>query len=194
MTKHLDLGCGTAPRNPYQQAQLYGIDIREGLTAGGVTEIRAANLSLAPIPFDSHEFDSVSAYDFLEHVPRVATDYALRKTHFPFIELMNDIWRVLKDDGLFYSVAPAYPHALAFADPTHVNFLTLQSHHYFTGTNPVGRMYGFNGKFELVRQTLIHPRGDYHPSRPIGKLQVKMFADRVMGRRSHLMWELRAVK
>jgi SAM-dependent methyltransferase len=194
MTKHLDLGCGTAPRNPYRQAQLYGIDIREGLSALGVMEIRAANLSLAPIPFGSDEFDSVSAYDFLEHVPRVATDYALHKTHFPFVALMNEVWRVLKNDGLFYSVAPAYPHKLAFADPTHVNFLTLQSHQYFTGSDPIARMYGFNGKFQLVRQKLIHPRGDYHPRNPVGKLHLKMFADRVMKRTSHLMWELRAIK
>jgi SAM-dependent methyltransferase len=194
MTKHLDLGCGTTPRNPYGQSNLYGIDIREGLAATGVVEIRAANLSLAPIPFGNDDFDSVSAYDFLEHVPRVATDYAQQKTHFPFVALMNEVWRVLKNEGLFYSVAPAYPHKLAFADPTHVNFLTLQSHRYFTGKDPSGRMYGFNGQFELVRQQLIHPRGDYQPMRPIGQLQVKMFADRVMGRQSHLLWELRAIK
>jgi SAM-dependent methyltransferase len=194
MTKHLDLGCGTTPRNPYRQQELYGLDIRAGLTSPGVKEIRAANLCIDPIPFEEGYFDSLSAYDFLEHIPRVAVDFANQKTHFPVINLMNEIWRVLKNNGVFYSVAPAYPHALAFADPTHVNIMTPRTHRYFTGEQPMGRMYGFEGRFALVRQTLIHPRGDYQPSSPPLKLALKMAADRIMRRRSHLMWELKAVK
>jgi SAM-dependent methyltransferase len=193
-TKHLDLGCGTKPRNPYRQQELYGLDIRDGLSEPGVTEIRAANLCIEPIPFESNSFDSLSAYDFLEHIPRVAVDFTNHKTHFPVINLMNEVWRVLKNNGVFYAVAPAYPHALAFADPTHVNIMTPKTHHYFTGNEPMGRMYGFVGQFALVRQALIHPRGDYQPSNPSLKMGLKMFADSVMGRRSHLMWEFKAVK
>jgi hypothetical protein len=107
---------------------------------------------------------------------------------------MNEIWRVLKRDGMFYAVVPAYPHSLAFADPTHVNIMTEQTHRYFTGTNPMGRMYGFEGGFELVRQSLIHPRGDYQPASPSFKMALKMLADGIMGRRSHLLWELRTLK
>jgi SAM-dependent methyltransferase len=193
-TKHLDLGCGTKPRNPYRQQELYGLDIRAGLIEPGVKEIRAANLCIEPIPFESDSFDSLSAYDFLEHIPRVAVDFSNQKTHFPVINLMNEIWRVLKRDGMFYAVVPAYPHSLAFADPTHVNIMTEQTHRYFTGTNPMGRMYGFEGGFELVRQSLIHPRGDYQPASPSFKLALKMLADGIMGRRSHLLWELRTLK
>lgn len=193
-TKHLDLGCGTKPRNPYRQAELYGLDIRAGLNEPGVKEIRAANLCVEPIPFESNSFDSLSAYDFLEHIPRVAVDFTNQKTHFPVINLMNEVWRVLKKDGLFYAVAPAFPHALAFADPTHVNIMTAQTHRYFTGTNPMGRMYGYEGSFELVRQALIHPRGDYQPPNPSVKLTLKMAADSLMGRRSHLLWEFKAIK
>jgi SAM-dependent methyltransferase len=194
MTKHLDLGCGTQPRNPYKHAELYGIDLRAGLVVPGVRDIRAANLNVQAIPFEDHFFDSVSAYDFLEHVPRTAINFASGETIFPFVKLMNEAWRVLKNGGLFYSVAPAFPHALAFADPTHVNFMSVKTQRYFTGAQPMARMYGFVGRFDLIRQARIHPRGDYHPDLPSARLRLKMAADAIMRRRSHLLWEFKAVK
>jgi SAM-dependent methyltransferase len=194
MRQHLDLGCGTAPRNPYGCDALYGIDIRDGLTAPGVTAIVAANLSMDPIPFPEQHFDSVSAYDFLEHVPRVALDHVNRTSRLPFIELMNEVWRVLKPGGRFYAVFPAYPHPLAFCDPTHVNVLTSRSHRYFAGPDPMAAMYGFQGRFELLRQHRIHPRGDYHPPTRSPRLALKTLADHLTGRRSHLVWEMKAVE
>lgn len=69
-TRHLDLGCGPVPRDPYQRDGLFGIDIalRE---LPGVFDVLAGNLSLRPIPFDADHFGSVSAFDFFEQVPRV---------------------------------------------------------------------------------------------------------------------------
>ena len=194
MTKHLDLGCGTAPRNPYECEDLYGIDIRDGLSAPGVTQILSANLVLESIPFPESFFDSVSAYDFLEHIPRVVIDHTSQKSHLPFIELMNEVSRVLKPGGKFYAVFPAYPHQLAFTDPTHVNILTIKSHRYFTGTAPMANMYGFKGSFSLNRQKTIHPRGDYHPSNPTFKLRIKMLFDSIMNRKSHIVWEFISTK
>ena len=43
---------------------------------------------------------------------------------FPSVELMNDIWRVFKVDGLFYSQTPCFPMKEASQDPTHVNIMT----------------------------------------------------------------------
>jgi SAM-dependent methyltransferase len=191
--KHLDLGCGPCPRNPYGQSELYGVDIRANLTAEGVRFIAAANLAKEPIPFASQHFGSVSAYDFLEHVPRVNLSPTQGEPVFPFIELLNEIWRVLEPGGKFYAVFPAYPHPLAFCDPTHVNILTDKSHRYFTGPNPMARMYGFKGEFELIRQHRIHPRGNYHPQDVGFKLRMKSWVDGLMGRRSHLVWEFKAL-
>jgi hypothetical protein len=78
------LGCGSKPRNPYNCAELYGVDIREDLSASGVVRIMAANLSLQPIPFADNYFDSLSAYDFLEHVPRAAARLCSWDYAFPF--------------------------------------------------------------------------------------------------------------
>ena len=109
-TRHLDIGCGTRPRNPYRRDEVHGVDIREATTAAGA-EIRRANLAVEPIPFPDSHFDSVSAYDFLEHVPRVlpATGGG---TRFPFIELMNEVWRVLVPGGRFACEAFVRPVVL----------------------------------------------------------------------------------
>ena len=42
--RHLDLGCGPTPRNPYQQTELFGVDIDPSNTTPGVT-IKQANLA-----------------------------------------------------------------------------------------------------------------------------------------------------
>ena len=71
---------------------------------------------------------------------------------------MNEVWRVLKPDGKFYSSTPAFPHAAAFWDPTHVNFITEETFPlYFDNTNIWARGYGFKGSFEIESQTWQGP-------------------------------------
>ena len=147
---HLDLGCGTRPHNPYGKSTVYGVDIRP-LSVAGTVEIRCANLAVEQIPFDSNMFDSVSAFDFLEHIPRILSSADGKSTINPFVILMNEIWRVLKPGGRFYALTPCYPSRAAFQDPTHVNILTDTTHDYFTGPEPLGRMYGFTGSFRVVK-------------------------------------------
>ena len=117
MKKTLDLGCANRPRNPYECDLVYGVDVFEDTSKN----IKRADLVLEPIPFDSNFFDFVTAFDLIEHIPRLIYSPSRR---LPFIELMNEIYRVLKMDGFFYSVTPAFPSAAAFIDPTHVNFIS----------------------------------------------------------------------
>jgi SAM-dependent methyltransferase len=147
--RHLDLGCGSSPRNPYACGQLCGVDIR-ALPAKPDFDYRVANVVVDPIPFDDDWFGSVSAYDFIEHVPRILATADGRDTFFPFIRLMNEVWRVLAPGGRFWALTPAYPHAEAFTDPTHVNIITDRTHDYFCGDEPLGRMYGFTGRFRAL--------------------------------------------
>lgn len=191
--RHLDLGCGGKPRNPYQRPTLFGVDIAAPPGQSGV-EIRAANLSLEPIPFPDAYFASVSAYDFFEHIPRVLPCSQWPGTRFPFIELMNEIWRVLAPDGLLYAMTPAFPHAAAFQDPTHVNILTDLSHQYFTAPAYLGRMYGFNGQFEAVRVLRVRPKFDYEPSSPDWRHRWRIKSRAWRRQDSHLVWEFRAIK
>lgn len=152
------MGCGSYPRNPYGQSELYGIDIGEYATN---ENIRRANLAIDKIPFEDDFFDSVSAFDVLEHIPRQAIDFSKKETHFPFIALMQEVWRVSKPGGRLYALTPAYPAPEAFQDPTHVNFITAMTHTYFCGEDPHAARYGFTGQFEAIRVSMVVVKDAY---------------------------------
>lgn len=150
-TTALDLGCGTVPRNPFGADTLFGIDIREDPKRN----IQYADVAVEPLPFPDASFDYITAYDFLEHVPRVLYTPGRR---FPFIELMNEIWRTLKPRGVLLSHTPAFPYAEAFQDPTHVNIITEETFpKYFSRGSVLVDLYGFKGAFEIVRQGWARP-------------------------------------
>jgi SAM-dependent methyltransferase len=135
MTVSLDLGCGETIRNPYQALQVIGLDIQD------------ADLAIEPIPHPDDYFDFVTAYDFLEHIPRLLY---VPQRRYPFVELMSEIYRVLRVGGKFLSSTPAFPHAPAFQDPTHVNIITpLTFAEYFDDEKTWAKMYGFKGKFHI---------------------------------------------
>lgn len=145
-TKTLDIGCGGAPKNPFSFEEVYGVDIREDVDA----KISRADLNIEPIPFDDEFFDGVSAFDFIEHVPRVIY---VPNRRFCFVELMNEICRVLKVGGRFLSFTPAFPASPAWRDPTHVNIITEETFPlYFDNQNRLASMYGFKGYFQIVAQ------------------------------------------
>lgn len=144
----LDLGCGSVPKNPFNCDIVYGIDVNDTLLS---STIRIADLVVDPIPFEDWSFDVITAFDFIEHVPRVI--YNPRRRN-PFISLMNEVSRVLKPGGVFFSSTPAYPHPSAFQDPTHVNIITEKTFiNYFSASHSChGRMYGYNGDLEFLGQ------------------------------------------
>jgi SAM-dependent methyltransferase len=191
--RHLDLGCGTRPRNPYGRRQLYGIDLRR-LESDSRFEFATANLTFEPIPFPAAMFSSVSAFDFLEHVPRVVNNTAPGTTRFPFVELMTEVWRVLAPGGLFYALTPCYPHPAAFQDPTHVNIITEKTHEYFCGPEPEARMYGFDGTFSLRRARWVIPEHS-HVAAPLTlKQSIARWRRERRGKLAYFLWELEAVK
>jgi SAM-dependent methyltransferase len=149
-TRALDLGCGSSPKNPFQASSLQGVDIRP--QPG--TDIVRSDLFNHPIPFEDENFDFVTAFDFIEHVPRTVCERGC--TRFPFVQLMNEVSRVLKPGGLFLSSTPAYPSQQTFQDPTHVNPITENTFPFYfcsrEGDLPWARMYGFGGSFDLVSQ------------------------------------------
>jgi len=147
MTVALDLGCGAEPRNPFDAGTVYGVD----LVARPERSVSRADLVVEPIPFLDESVDFITAYDFIEHIPR--TLYLDGERRHPFVELMNEIWRVLKPGGKFLSHTPAYPHAPAFRDPTHVNIISDETFPlYFDDEHCMARMYGFNGGFRIESQ------------------------------------------
>lgn len=189
--RHLDIGCGAYPRNPFHQDTVFGVDL--GFYESDV-EIRQANLAIEPIPFNDNFFDSVSAFDFLEHIPRQTLDYAAGQVRFPFIELMQEVWRVLKPGGQFYALTPAYPAAEAFQDPTHVNIITPVTHSYFCGDDPHAARYGFSGRFQEHRVEFVVNKDAYEAEDNLGKRLRRLHRRYLKGGLTHLLWVLEARK
>ena len=151
-TLSLDLGCGRNPRNPFQATKSLGVDIRGDLEG----DISQADLSIESIPFSDNTFDFCTAFDFLEHIPK--SSYPQGKQRFAFLELMNEIYRVLKPGGMFLHSTPAFPSKQAFQDPTHVNIITEDTMpKYFCEPKNWAKYigYGFNGNFELIEQRWV---------------------------------------
>ena len=127
---------------------MHGVDIREDLEKN----IKNADLTIEKIPYPDAYFDFITAFDFIEHIPRILY---LPERRLPFIELMNEIHRTLKPKAIFMSHTPIYPFSPAFQDPTHVNIITEQTFPmYFDDTKQAGKMYGFNGSFKILDQVL----------------------------------------
>ena len=213
-TKHLDIGCGSNPRNPFDCDELHAIDIIGQIDTNGnqivPSDVHAlygrniieknpgnfyytqGNAVLDQLPFDNNLFDSVSAYDFIEHIPRLITEK--NNIRFPFIEFMNEAYRVLKPNGVFYAITPCYPREEIFVDPTHVNFITKGTYKYFTLPTLTAEMYGFNGKFEVVRVKRVFSRLEKRKNTFNRLIKVFLYSLINPARKSHIVWEFKAIK
>lgn len=189
-TKHLDLGCGKYPRNPYKQNELYAVDIIDSESAPGI-KYSKCNIAIEKLPYPDSFFDSISAYDFLEHIPRVQLKD--NGSRLPFIEAMNEIFRVLKPGGIFLALTPAFPKRSAFLDPTHVNFITKDTHNYFTAPNNWGQMYGYTGSFSVIRAGWCNFDLEVK-EKTLKRKIVKMIYTFIPRFKQHFLWELKSNK
>jgi len=159
---HLDLGSGSRPSNPFKCRQLISTDINENrpkIHDERYTFIKIEDIS--EIPIGDNSVDSVSAFDLLEHIPR-AWQTSSGELKNPFIENMNEIYRVLKPGGIFLAVTPAFPSPQAFQDPTHVNIISEETISYFDENAWATTLgYGYIGKFKKVHQSWLRGSGPY---------------------------------
>ena len=129
----LDLGSGTKPNNYFDADVVIGLDL---IDSPG-SQIIKCNLFDGEIPFSSNSVNYVTAFDFLEHLPRTYTKlHPFPNTVNSFILLMNEVNRVLVQGGKFFHRTPVFPHPEAFTDPTHVNIMTEATMFYFAKVPP----------------------------------------------------------
>jgi SAM-dependent methyltransferase len=133
----IDLGCGT-----HKAEGFIGVDV---VAADGVDVI--ANLN-GYFPFPDNSVDFLKAHDIIEHLP-------------DRIHTMNEIWRILKPDGIVDISVPSTDGRGAFQDPTHVSFWNINSFMYYCQEFPpylagCQSHYGFKGEFSIVNIEEIH--------------------------------------
>ena len=190
-TKHLDIGCGSKPRNPFKYDELHGVDIIEQSVSN--FHYTKSDIVLNPLPFPTSTFDSISAYDFLEHIPRFAV--INNQGQFPFINFMNEVHRALKPNGIFYAITPCYPREEAFVDPTHINIISRKTHTYFTMPSLGARVYGFNGKFDIIQVKRIKfSQGIDKDYSQFVKIIKNIVYTIFYKKKSHILWEFKAIK
>lgn len=168
MKKQLDLGSGIGPRQK-EGYEACGVDLFDF----GVSNVRVADLAIQPIPYEDNEFDLVTAYDFMEHIPPVLylpayCGDAPRGSRHPverrncMIELFNEIYRVLVPGGEFYFESPAYipgeNNQAVWQDPTHIYFWTPESLNYFSG-NYYGHHDDYGHKSRFAKRELTVSNG-----------------------------------
>lgn len=94
------------------------------------------------IPLPDNSVGIVRAYDFLEHIPRLS--YKLKEVQKfsgsytelvkenDFVNLMNEIYRVLAPNGWLLTATPSCNTKAGWQDPTHVNPINTNTFWYFT--------------------------------------------------------------
>ena len=94
--------------------------------------------------------DLVTAYDLLEHIPKVCVKTENGKLTYVYqtINLFNEIYRVLKPGGYFEASVPGIPNYWngVVRDPTHISFYCIESFDYFCR----GRFEGLAHSYGLL--------------------------------------------
>lgn len=75
-----------------------------------------------PLPYPDNSVDEIACYETLEHIDNL-------------IFVMNEMWRVLKPNGILKGKVPRENGRGALADPTHKRVFIKDTFDYFTGVN-----------------------------------------------------------
>lgn len=116
----LDIGCGANRQDGW-----VGMDVQDLPTVDIVWDF-----NIHPWPLPDECCTRILCSHVIEHIPPVMI-HPEAGTTFPFIQFMDDVWRILKYDCEFLA---SVPHGLSsgmLQDPTHVNFLNQNTWRYF---------------------------------------------------------------
>lgn len=164
----VDLGCGNAKYQGKPGDEVIGIDSSADTHADLI-----CNLGFERIPLEDSSMDVAYAHHFLEHVPESVwypttihpREYDVRftekrgesiiswvegpnwKEFKPLIFLFNEIYRVLKHEGVLIARLPMAGTEPSFQDPTHRTFWVGEKLNYFSGDYYGFRHLGHTSRF-----------------------------------------------
>lgn len=115
----LDIGGGGNPQQGF-----VNMDIRQ-LPAVDIVH----DFNVHPWPLEDESVLVAIASHVLEHIPGCAIDNG--RTRWPWIEFMDDLWRVMKVGGQFTAAMPHGNSQGFLQDPTHVSAINQVRFYYF---------------------------------------------------------------
>jgi SAM-dependent methyltransferase len=126
----LNLGCGN-----HRIDGFIGVDKLKTSAADIIHD-----LNIFPYPFRDNSVEAVVLFHILEHLSDT-------------IGVINEIWRICKNEATVRIIVPYYNSPGACHDPTHVRFFTERTFDYFTkGGITFSSEYNYYsfGRFEIV--------------------------------------------
>jgi SAM-dependent methyltransferase len=166
MDYHVDLGCGTLKKGrigidrfaapgvnivmDLDKLRVLSVAPGVGLDAPAPEGVpHVATLSMG-LPFEDSSIESIITHHCLEHIGG------------GFIPLMDEIYRVLKPDGIFRGIVPLFPSHSAVADPDHKRYFMVGTFTSFCGhlgdeNNPTGSwLDSFSVPYTKARFEMLH--------------------------------------
>lgn len=144
----LDLGCGAN-----KQPGFVGMDVRD---VPGVDIVH--DLNVHPWPLPDRSVTRVMASHLVEHVPPTAV--TAEGTRFPFVEFMDEAWRVCQAGAEFLIAAPYYASPGFAQDPTHINMVSEVTFAYFDPLHHTGLWHIYKPKPWYYRFVSFNPSGN----------------------------------
>ena len=113
------------------------------------------NLNVYPWPFEDESVDEIWCSHYVEHIPHEIHNEDGRDG---LIQFMDEVYRILKPEGIIKIEAPYYKHERAYGDPTHTRYMGDLSFAYFNkywrDTNKLSH-YGINCDCDIKMSYLI---------------------------------------
>lgn len=137
--KILDIGCGNNKYESNDKNEVIGLDIVELPNVNIVHD-----LNKIPYPFNDNFFHVIIANHVLEHIEN-------------FFGLMEEIYRILKPNGILKVRVPHFSSINAFADPTHVRCFTLKTFKFLSESHKLSYYYNIKRKinFKIISTRFI---------------------------------------